>query len=309
MLETLLWVLVPILVLTLGFWWVSSLRKRNARQVASAVSPESARAAAERLTPEQHRSVYRNLAAGNFLGAVQEYRNATGTRSVKECIVAVRSLETHPQVAGDSGARPAVSSPSAPEAAAPAPEPEAGADDPAAGGQGPDGDGAGELPDNFVVPDDWTEKFGGDAGRTVATYKITEQVDGEAHEFSTADLPPAEADQFQSLMRDANFSGAADLLASYSGLTREKIQPLLEAAPDASNGTIEDGFSDFGFEGEGPDGRISFNSAHLPGEQRSAFLQHLAEGRLEEAGRIVADFTGLSEAAIRQVLSSFNDGR
>ncbi|MCO1337621.1 hypothetical protein BJH93_01735 [Kocuria polaris] len=295
MLETLLWVLLPILVLTLGYWWITSLRRRNAHQVAAAVTPESARAAAARLTPEQHRAVYRNLAAGNFLAAVQEYRNATGTRSFKECIVAVRSLETHPQVAGNGVQRRA--------------EPES-----AVGTEGPTPDdqfveGAGSLPDGFVVPDDWTQKFGGGSGRRIATYKITEQVDGQTREFSTADLPPAEADQFQSLMRDGNFAGAADLLANYSGLTREKIEPLLESAPDSVRGIPEGGATDFGFEGEGPDGRISFNSANLPEEERAAFLKHLAEGRLEEAGRIVSESTGLSEAAVRQVLSSFNDGR
>lgn len=303
MLETLLWVLVPILVLTLGYWWITTLRKRNADEVASAVTPESARAAAARLTPEQHRSVYRNLAAGNFLAAVQEYRNATGTRSFKECIVAVRSLETHPQVAGGETRHPADPAAASGTAAPSEPVPEAGAAEET-------GENAAEsLPDGFVVPDDWTEKFGRGSGRTVATYKITEQVDGETREFSTADLPPAEADQFQSLMRDGNYGGAADLLANYSGLTREKIEPLLESAPDAAGGVPEGGAADFGFEGEGPDGRISFNSANLPGEQRAALLKHLAEGRLEEAGRIVAESTGLSEAAVRQVLSSFNDGR
>ncbi|RZU60539.1 hypothetical protein [Zhihengliuella halotolerans] len=301
MLETLLWVLLPILVLTLGYWWITNLRRRNAHQVAAAVTPESARAAAGRLTEEQHRAVYRNLAAGNFLAAVQEYRNATGTRSFKECIVAVRSLETHPQVAGNGLQRKAE-----PEAAR---ETEGPTPDAADAGDEQSLEGTGSLPDGFVVPDDWTQEFGRGSGRRIATYKITEQVDGQTREFSTADLPPAEADQFQSLMRDGNYAGAADLLANFSGLTREKIEPLLESAPDAVRGIPEGGASDFGFEGEGPDGRISFNSANLPEEQRAALLKHLAEGRLEEAGRIVSDSTGLSEAAVRQVLSSFKDGR
>ncbi|WP_309080810.1 hypothetical protein [Zhihengliuella sp.] len=364
MLEALFWVLIPLLVLTLLWWGVSTLRKRNAADVAAHVNAEGAREASARLNADQHRAIYRQLGSGNFLGAVQEYQRATGERSVKKCIIAVRSLEQFPQIHGPrdlmDAARETPGTPQGPAAEAEEPEfptarPEAehgaGPEAPAAGGTGapddrpvpkpgprpgtdrsergperpdsaapeqeqrepeqpkrdrPSGHGpAGEL----VIPSDWTEQFGSEADRRVATYKITEQVDGEAREFSTADLPPAEADQFQSMMRDRDYEGAAELFANFSGLTKEKIQPLLESAPAAQNGGIGDGVSDFGFEGEGPEGPVSFNSADLPPALRAEFLEHLGAGRLEEAGRIVVDFTGLPEPVVRQVLTSFQGGK
>ncbi|GAB3673583.1 hypothetical protein GCM10027591_17380 [Zhihengliuella somnathii] len=148
------------------------------------------------------------------------------------------------------------------------------------------------LPD--VIPADWSEDFLSQDERKVPVYRITEQSEGESHEYSTEDLPPAEADQFH--------------FARFSGLTRERIQPLLESAPTAGGATL-DGVSDFGFEGEGPEWHVSFNSADLPAGAREDFLEHLAAGRLHEAGQIVSEHTGLPEAVVRQVLASFNDGR
>ncbi|GAA3711129.1 hypothetical protein GCM10022377_25760 [Zhihengliuella alba] len=337
MLEALFWVLIPLLVLTLLWWGVSTLRKRNAADVAAHVTAEGAREASARLNADQHRAIYRQLGTGNFLAAVQEYQRATGERSVKTCIIAVRSLEQYPQIHGPRDVMDAAQdgpdprdAGSAAETGAPSPrpqsdsgaEPEASAADdrnedagpadaehPEAGAT-PQRQPAGPAPaGDLVIPSDWTEQFGSEADRRVATYKITEQVDGEAREFSTADLPPAEADQFQSMMRDRDYEGAAELFADFSGLTKEKIQPLLESAPAAQNGGIGDGVSDFGFEGEGPNGPVSFNSADLPPAQRVEFLEHLGAGRLEEAGRIVVDFTGLPEAVVRQVLTSFQGGK
>lgn len=318
MLEPLLWVLIPLLLLTLGFWLLTSLRRRNARQVAESVTPETARAAAARMNPETHRGVYRHLATGNFLAAVQEYRNATGIRSVKECIIDVRSLEAHPQLPG-GGTPQREAAPGAPSST-PAPEIPAATTSNSPAEEEQDSTGRAEqqsenleaevsgesLPD--VIPADWSEDFFSQDERKVPVYRITEQSEGETHEYSTEDLPPAEADQFQSLMRDGNYAGAAELFARFSGLTRERIQPLLESAPHAGGATL-DGVSDFGFEGEGPEGHVSFNSADLPAGAREDFLEHLAAGRLDEAGRVVSEHTGLPDAVVQQVLASFNDGR
>ncbi|MBG6085185.1 hypothetical protein [Zhihengliuella flava] len=322
MLEPLLWVLIPLLLLTLGFWLLTTVRRRNSRQVAESVTPEAAEAAAGRMSPETHRDVYRHLATGNFLTAVQEYRNGTGIRSVKECIIDVRSLEAHPQVLG--GGTPQREEPidskdpgtlaSGPGSATEAPEQDAArepnysVDSRRATGHDESLDevSGDSLPD--VIPADWTTDFHERDGRQVPVYRITEQSEGETHEYSTEDLPPAEADQFQSLMRDSNYAGAAELFARFSGLTRDRIQPLLESAPTAGAATL-DGVSDFGFEGDGPEGRVSFNSADLPAGARENFLEHLAAGRLDEAGRIVSEHTGLPDAVIQQVLASFNEGR
>ncbi|GER22845.1 hypothetical protein NCCP1664_13420 [Zafaria cholistanensis] len=309
--EILFWVLVPLLVLTLGWWWLARVRARNSAEVAAAVGPEAAVAASALLNAETHRAVYRNLGQDNFLGAVQEFRNATGL-GVKQCIVAVRSLQQYPQVfrdraaqepAGPEPAGPAADTPS--RASAPEPPVPPAPAVPAVPASAPQNGAAPEPSEEaLTIPDDWTERFGSAAGRTTTSFKITAETAGATQEFSSDDLPPAEHDQFLSLMRDHDLGGAAALFARHSGLDEEAIRQLLESAPTGSAGG-EGEISEVTFEGEGPNGRISFSAGDLPAAERRLFLEHLGSGRLDEAARIISARTGLPHDAVRGILSAF----
>jgi|GEM_PF-1063176 len=333
--EILFWVMVPLLVLTLGWWWLSRVRAKNSAEVAAAVGPEAAIAASALLNAETHRAVYRHLGQDNFLGAVQEFRNATGL-GVKQCIVAVRSLQQHPQVFRDKPAQePIGQEPATQDAAAlDLAKPEPGSQEPAgpaSAAEAPSGAPAPEQPvpaapagpavpasapqnaavpdpleEALTIPDDWAERFGSAAGRTTTSFKITAETAGVTREFSSDDLPPAEHDQFLSLMRDRDLGGAAALFARHSGLDEESIRQLLESAP--TEGMGGDGeISEVTFEGEGPEGRISFSAADLPDAERRLFLDHLGSGRIDEAARIVSTRTGLPHDAVRRILSAFGN--
>ncbi|MFQ4148257.1 hypothetical protein AAGW05_06115 [Arthrobacter sp. LAPM80] len=70
----------------------SAGRKRAGRDI----SREHAEAAGERLTPEAHRVIYSLIAQNQMLGAVMEYRNATGV-GLGESAAAVAALAQFPQ--------------------------------------------------------------------------------------------------------------------------------------------------------------------------------------------------------------------
>lgn len=386
-----MWVLVPLLILGIGWWWLARARKRTSAEVGAAVGPAAAADASSRLGAEAHRSVYRKLGRGDFMGAVQEYRAATG-QGVRQCIVAVRSLEAHPQVyrapgagqrgtngvagrvagrgAGEgAGAGPATGSERAPgsEQAPEAPRasgfgraagesPVSGryraAGEDAGGASGPEGKRAGDaappqspnsqapnsqtpdsqipaqqIPasptpaatpprdpepapdDELVIPDDWSRQFGSAASRTTSSFRISAETDGATREFSTDELPPAEYDQFQSLIRDHDFDRAASLLARHSGLDEQSIRQLLESAPVEGPASAAAGnVSDFSFEGDGPDGRVRFSASDLPEADRRLFLAHVSAGRRREAAELVHEHTGLPVGVVLQLLSAFGDG-
>ncbi|WP_417219674.1 hypothetical protein [Arthrobacter sp.] len=328
--ETLLWVLVPLLVIVLGWWLLTRLRRKTSAEVKAAVGPESAQQAAGQLGADAHRAVYRNLAQGNFMGAVQEYRTATGA-GVKASIIAVRSLEAHPQVYRERGtlsdaadpseappaapdasgesAGPAAAEPPAPDTPATAPveptdaDPAAPAGIDAAAGGPADAPTAGE---DFTIPDEWAEKFGSGASRKTSTFRISAQQDGVVREFGTDELPPAEFDQFQSLLRDHDLDGAAELLAKFSGLDRDSIRQLLDTAPvDGNPASMGDNIADFSFEGDGPDGHVRFSASDLPGEDKGRFLGFMRSGELGRAAEIVHEHTGLPVEMVEQLLTAF----
>lgn len=317
--ETLLWVLVPLLVIAVGWWLLTRLRRKTSAEVNSAIGPVSAQQAAGQLGAQAHRAVYRNLAQGNFMGAVQEYRAATGS-GVKASIIAVRSLEAHPQVHQESGTiadsvRPAdaargpgtdadsagVGTPPA-ETAADATDPQP----PAADAVAEPSASAHPAAEDFTIPDDWAEKFGSGASRKTSTFRISAEQDGVVREFGTDELPPAEFDQFQSLLRDRDLDGAADLLAKFSGLDRTSIRKLLDSAPvDGNPASMGDDIADFSFEGDGPEGHVKFSASDLPGEDRSRFLGFMRDGKLGRAAEIVHRHTGLPADMVEQLLTAF----
>ncbi len=95
--DLLLWVLLPLIVFLGGLAWLRRARRRGAADISAAVTPEAAAEASARLSAQGHTEVYRSIAQGNFMAAVQAYRSNTRA-SVKESLIAVQSLEKFPQV-------------------------------------------------------------------------------------------------------------------------------------------------------------------------------------------------------------------
>lgn len=307
--ELALWILLPLLIIGLVFFGLKRLRAKNSAEVSAAVSAEAARAASSRLSGDEHREVYRALAQGNFMAGVQAYRAATGD-GVKNCIIAVRSLEHFPQVFS-SDLEPEidpVSEALARERALDTPA-AAPVDEPAkAQPSSLLGDPAGTDPsDAFTIPSDWAESFGSDAERTSTSFKVSYLLDGEPREFGSDDLPPAEHDQFLSLVRDGDLDGAAALIAKFSGLDVDEIRKMLEVSP--LNGNVTNpgsNISDFSFDGDGPNGAVHFTVGDLPEAERGAFLEYLRGGRIDEATAIVSKHTGLPDDMVRTLLTAFD---
>ncbi len=82
------------------FLGVRTLMRRQAQRMNSrieeSVTPENARIAVTQLDDEQHREVYRAIAAEDGRRALTLYRQYTGA-SIQDCIIAVQALHTYPQ--------------------------------------------------------------------------------------------------------------------------------------------------------------------------------------------------------------------
>lgn len=326
--EILLWVLVPLLILGLAWIGLKKLRVKNSAEVSAAVTADAAQAASALLTGEGHRAVYKSLAQGDFMAAVQNYKAMTGA-GFKASIIAVRSLERFPQIRQEPTAGPTIaqqlkaegqaskaSEPEAPEPQAPS----AAAEIPARHGSVPSenavkpGDLAAgpeateDLDDPWMVPSEWAKEFGSESERTSTQFKVAYLVDGESREFASEDLPPAEYDQFLSLVRDEDLPGAAALIAKHSGLEQAEILRMLAASPLGGGQVSSANIADFSFEGQGPDGAVKFSINDLGEPERSELLDHLRLGELDEATTIVVRHTGLPDEMVRTLLNAFGDG-
>lgn len=308
--ETLLWVLVPLLIIGLAWLGLRKLRVKNSAEVAAAITPESAQVVASRLTADGHRAVYKSLAQGDFMAAVQSYKAITG-EGYRASIVAVRSLERFPQARREPESGPTIAqqleaereAATAAEAPVSAPrEPEAVSGIPELGGP------VTPTEDPWVVPTEWAEEFGSDAEQTSTQFKVSYLVDGESREFASEDLPPAEYDQFLSLVRDQDLPGAAALIAKHSGLEQVEILRMLAASPLGGNNAATSNIADFSFEGQGPDGVVKFSINDLGEPERSELLDHLRRGEMDEATSIVVRHTGLPDEMVRTLLNAFGDG-
>lgn len=331
--ETLLWVVIPLLVLGLGGLWIRQLRIKNSADVAAAITVETAQAAAAKLTGEGHRAVYKSLAQGDLMAAVQNYKAMTGD-GFKASIIAVRSLERFPQVRTEPTTAATISQqleaehqseqPALPGAAQQQPEQAPNvaaklpsvADSPVPAAAEVSPQEALSIPsapsisddDAWVVPTEWAEEFGSDAEKSSTQFKVSYLVDGVPHEFASEDLPPAEYDQFMSLVRDKDLPGAANLISKHSGLEQEEILRMLMASPLGGEGGANANIADFSFEGQGPDGAVHFSIDDLVEPERAEFLAHLRLGELDEATTIVARATGLPTDMVRTLLNAFGDG-
>ncbi|GAA1180172.1 hypothetical protein [Nesterenkonia xinjiangensis] len=128
--------LAAIALAVLLFFGVRLLLQRQGqrlnKRIEEAVTPENARMAAKLLTDDQHREVYRAIAADDGQRALALFKHATGA-PVKDCLIAVQALHRFPQkppselqledeLGGDpagagpeAGTAPAASAPSADE--------------------------------------------------------------------------------------------------------------------------------------------------------------------------------------------------
>ncbi|GAA3284412.1 hypothetical protein GCM10020260_14890 [Nesterenkonia halobia] len=88
-------VLAVLLVLGVRVLLARQGRRLN-RRIEDAVTPENARTAALALTDEQHREVYRAIAAEDGRRALATFKQATGA-GVRDCIIAVQALHQYPQ--------------------------------------------------------------------------------------------------------------------------------------------------------------------------------------------------------------------
>ncbi|GAB3179709.1 hypothetical protein GCM10027060_07940 [Nesterenkonia halophila] len=88
-------VLAVLLVLGVRVLLARQGRRLN-RRIEDAVTPENARTAALALTDEQHREVYRAIAADDGRRALATFKQATGA-GVRDCIIAVQALHQYPQ--------------------------------------------------------------------------------------------------------------------------------------------------------------------------------------------------------------------
>lgn len=326
--EILLWVLVPLLILGLAWLGLKKLRVKNSAEVSAAITQESAELANTRLTADAHRAVYKSLAQGDFMAAVQNYKAMTG-EGYKASIIAVRSLERFPQVRkapitgptiaqqlaaereADQAVEPEAAKPAAPSAAAGIPLPigdSAPAEEVLSQPLANTSEDAGKSEDPWMVPSEWADEFGSSAERSSTQFKVSYLVDGQEQEFASEDLPPAEYDQFLSLVRDEDLHGAASLIAKHSGLAEEEIFRMLVASPLGGGQAPTANIADFSFEGQGPDGAVKFSINDLGEPERSELLDHLRLGELDEATSIVARHTGLPDEMVRTLLNAFGDG-
>jgi len=298
--EIIIWLVVIIAVIALGYFGLQALRKKNTAQVAQAISREAAEAANAKLDDSSRNSVYRNLAKGDVMGAVQVYRAATGD-SVKNCVIAVRSLDKYPQVA------PAKELPvddAEIKALSDKLEAQVERKDREATGEQPQESQPGSTDDLWVVPQEWSEQFGSENEPSSTHFKMAFEVDGESREFSSEQLPPNEYDQLFSMLRDSNFEEAAKILHGYTGLPVEDLERMIATSP-MSGGAANGNVADFRFEGQGPDGPVHFDAAELPEADREALFEAIADTDLDRISEIIVRHTSLPEDIVQNMLQTF----
>ena len=314
--EPFIWIAGVVIVLGLGWFGLQQLRKKNSAQIAQATTREAAQAANAKLDETSRNAIYRNLAKGDVMSAVQNYRAVTG-ESVKDCVIAVRSLDKYPQAA------PSKELPVSDEEieqlrskleAQIAEEDQAGRE-----GAAPAAEDGFELSeelknelaevgeDSWVVPREWSEQFKPDEEPSSTHFKMAFEVDGEAREFSSEQLPPNEYDQLFSMLRDSNFAGAAEMLHGYTGLPVEDLERMISSSPMAGQ-SAQGSVADFKFEGQGPDGPVHFDAAELPEEERDALFAAIADRDLQAMAQIIVRHTSLPEDIVREMLRSFVKG-
>ncbi|MFJ2619734.1 hypothetical protein [Glutamicibacter sp. NPDC087344] len=303
--DFLIWLIVIIAVIGLGYLGLQSLRKKNSAEVAQAVTREAAQAANAKLDDASRNAIYRNLAKGDVMGAVQNYRAVTGD-TVKNCVIAVRSLDKYPQTAP---VKELPVSEADVQALRDKLEAQSAIDEPSSAAESKETDltmpsVATPGEDSWVIPQEWHEQFGTDSEPSATHFKMAFEIDGEQREFSSEQLPPNEYDQLFSMLRDSNFSGAASVLHSYTGLPLEDLERMIASSP-MSGANANGNVADFRFEGQGPDGPVHFDAAELPEAERDELFDAIANHDLEAMTSIIARHTSLPEDIVQNMLRTF----
>ncbi|WP_313814906.1 hypothetical protein [Glutamicibacter sp.] len=306
--DILIWLVVIIAVIALGYFGLQALRKKNSAQISLAVTREAAQEANAKLDDVSRNAIYRNLAKGDVMAAVQNYRAVTGD-PIKACVIAIRSLDKYPQSAPAKelpvseediqALRDKLEAQSPSNEAEPA-ESEVEAKD--EGGKAAERPGISE--DSWVIPQEWHEQFGSENEPSATHFKMAFEIEGEQREFSSEQLPPNEYDQLFSMLRDSNFAGAAQILHSYTELPIEDLERMIAASPMAGE-SASSNVADFRFEGEGPDGPVRFDAADLPEEERESLFEAIADNDLESMTAIIVRHTSLPEDIVQNMLRSF----
>ncbi|TAP25003.1 MULTISPECIES: hypothetical protein [Micrococcaceae] len=298
--EIIIWLVVIIAVIALGYFGLQALRKKNSAQVAQAISREVAEAANAKLDDSARNSVYRNLAKGDVMGAVQNYRAATG-ESVKDCVIAVRSLDKYPQVAP---AKELPSDDAEIQALSDKLEAQVEREDREAASGNEQEATLGSDADTWIVPSEWSEQFGSENEPSATHFKMAFELDGESREFSSEQLPPNEYDQLFSMLRDSNFEEAAKILHGYTGLPVDDLERMIATSP-MSGASANGNVADFKFEGQGPDGPVHFDAAELPEADREALFEAIADTDLDRMSEIIVRHTSLPKDIVQNMLQTF----
>lgn len=298
--EIIIWLVVVIAVIGLGYFGLQALRKKNTAEIAQAISKEAAQEANAKLDDASRNSVYRNLAKGDLMNAMKDYRAATG-ESVKKCIIAVRSLDKFPQSAP---AKELPNNEAEIKALSDKLEAQVAQEDQDADPASNALVAPASADEAWVVPQEWSEQFGSETEPSATHFKMAFELDGESREFSSEQLPPNEYDQLFSMLRDSNFEEAAKILHGYTGLPAEDLERMIATSPMAgvnSSGNV----ADFRFEGQGPDGPVHFDAAELPETEREALFNAIADTDLERMSEIIVRHTSLPEDVVQNMLRSF----
>lgn len=316
--EFLIWLVIVSLALVAVFFWLQSVRKRNMTQISQAISREAAQEAAANLDEESRKAIYRNLATGDVMGAVRNYRALTGA-SVKDCVIAVRSLDAYPQTDAPAADSPAEKDFEAlrekldAQSVEPEPADTEGAELPEINSEADSDTGAvntGQIEsllpadDAWIVPTDWKDKFGSDKQPSATHFKLAYEFEGEQHEFSSEKLPPNEYDQLFSMLRDGDTDGAAQILHQHTKLPVEDLERMIATSPMAGGEGAGD-VADFRFEGQGPDGPVYFDAADLPEAEREQLFEAIAKTDLETMSAIIVKHTSLPQDIVQNMLRSF----
>ncbi|MFC9934625.1 hypothetical protein [Glutamicibacter sp. NPDC127525] len=298
--EFLIWLVVLIAVIALGYFGLQALRKKNTAQIAQAISREAAQAANARLDDASRNSVYRNLAKGDIMGAVKDFRAATGD-SVKDCVIAVRSLDKYPQTAP---AKELPNDDAEIKALSDKLEAQVEREDREAAATAAEDATPAPADDTWVVPQEWSEQFSSLQEPSATHFKMAFELDGENREFSSEQLPANEYDQLFSMLRDSNFEEAAKILHGYTDLPVEDLERMIATSP-MSGASANGNIADFRFEGQGPDGPVHFDAAELPEADREALFDAIADTDLDRMSEIIVRHTSLPEDIVQNMLRTF----
>ncbi|MEF9872904.1 MAG: hypothetical protein RR762_09500 [Glutamicibacter sp.] len=298
--EFLIWLVVLIAVIALGYFGLQALRKKNTAQIAQAISREAAQAANARLDDASRNSVYRNLAKGDVMGAVKDFRAATGD-SVKDCVIAVRSLDKYPQTAP---AKELPNDDAEIKALSDKLEAQVEREDREAAATATEDATPAPADDTWVVPQEWSEQFSSLQEPSATHFKMAFELDGENREFSSEQLPANEYDQLFSMLRDSNFEEAAKILHGYTDLPVEDLERMIATSP-MSGASANGNIADFRFEGQGPDGPVHFDAAELPEADREALFDAIADTDLDRMSEIIVRHTSLPEDIVQNMLRTF----